>query len=173
MRKTLVIAFVLFLTAGLALAVGHKTGPGTEGGFHNPRFHKSMHGKGGPKHSMILQGILNRAKLLDLTDKQNEQLTKIKEKYVFSMIRKEADQKIEKIKMKDMFHDPKFDSAKLKAQIKKANQVKLNIAYTAVDTLSAIRSAVGPDNFEKLTTKKWHKPPHMKMKPEMGTLREQ
>jgi hypothetical protein len=54
------------------------------------------------------------------------------------------------MRIMDMLHDPDFDTAKLKSGIKTSNQISLEMADMTADALTAIRKAVGPENFKQV-----------------------
>lgn len=110
---------------------------------------------GSMMYGMMVHHILMKAGALDLTDAQKKELAGIKEKYLYPIVRKGADFKISHMKTMDMLHDPDFDTAKLKSEIKTSNQINLEMADMTVDALAAIRKTVGPENFTQV----------MKMKP--------
>lgn len=105
---------------------------------------------GSMMYSMMVHHILMKANALDLTDTQKKELAGIKEKYLYPIVRKGADFKISHMKIMDMLHDPDFDTAKLKSEIKTSNQIDLEMADMTVDALAAIRKAAGPENFKQV-----------------------
>jgi hypothetical protein len=98
---------------------------------------------------------------LNLTDTQRKQLAGIPERYIYPMIRKEADLKISHMRIMGMLHDPNFDPAKVKSETKASNEIKLEMANMAIDALADIRNAIGIENFKKVA----------EMKPIMGSER--
>lgn len=105
---------------------------------------------GSMMYGMMIQHILMKASTLDLTDAQKKELAGIKEKYLYPTVRKGADFKISHMKIMDMMHDPGFDPAKLKSEIKTSNQLSLEMADMMVDALATIRKTVGTENFTKM-----------------------
>lgn len=105
---------------------------------------------GSAMYGMMVHHILMKASALDLTDAQKKELAEINEKYLYPIVRKGADFKISHMKIMDMMHDPDFDPAKLKSEIKSSNQINLEIADMTVDALASIRKAVGPENFKQV-----------------------
>lgn len=105
---------------------------------------------GSMMYSMMVHHVLMKAGTLDLTDAQKKELAEINEKYLYPIVRKEADFKISHMKMMDMMHDPNFDPASLKAEIKTSNQLRLEQADMMVDALAAVRKTIGPENFTKM-----------------------
>ncbi len=105
---------------------------------------------GSMMYGMMVHHILMKAGALDLTDAQKKELAEIKEKYLYPIVRKGADFKISHMKTMDTLHDPDFDPAKLKSEIKTSNQLSLEMADMAVDALTAIRKTVGPENFKQV-----------------------
>jgi hypothetical protein len=101
-------------------------------------------------YSMMVHHILMKASALDLDDAQEKELGEIKEKYLYPIVRKGADFKISQMRIMDMLHDPDFDTAKLKSGIKTSNQISLEMADMTADALTAIRKAVGPENFKQV-----------------------
>lgn len=105
---------------------------------------------GSMMYGMMVHHILMKASTLDLTDAQKKELAGIKEKYLYPIVQKGADFKISHMKTMDTLHDPDFDPAKLKSEIKTSNQLSLEIADMTVDALTAIRKTVGPENFKQV-----------------------
>jgi uncharacterized protein YnzC (UPF0291/DUF896 family) len=103
------------------------------------------------KYSGLVHGAIMCAESLELTDSQKKELEAVREKFLYPMVKKEADFRISHMKIVDMMHDAEFDPAKLKAEIKVANGIELELANMAVDAAVAIRNAVGIDNFKKIT----------------------
>lgn len=102
-------------------------------------------------YSMMVHHALMRAQSLNLTDNQRNRLANVREKFVYPVVRKEADFKISHMKIMDMLHNPNFDPARLKAEIKTSNQLNLEMANTAVEGLSTIRNIIGIENYRKIT----------------------
>ena len=63
-------------------------------------------------YGMVVQHILMKAGALDLTDTQKKELARVKEKYLYPLVQKEADFKISHLKTMDMLHGPDLDSRK-------------------------------------------------------------
>ena len=113
-------------------------------------------------YSILVERALMKANsLLNLTDTQRKELAGIPEKYIYPMIRKEADLKISHMKIIGMLHDPNFDPAKVKSETKASNEIKLEMADMAIDALAYIRNTIGVENFKKVS----------EMKPNMGSER--
>jgi len=104
---------------------------------------------GSMMYGMMVHHILMKADALDLTDAQKKELGEIKEKYLYPIVQKGADFKISHMKIIDMLHDPDFDPAKLKSEIKTSNQMNLEMADMMVDALTATRKTVGTENFKQ------------------------
>ncbi|MBI2486776.1 MAG: hypothetical protein HYW01_07435 [Deltaproteobacteria bacterium] len=102
-------------------------------------------------YTMMVHHVLIQANKLDLTDTQKKDLASIREKYVYPMVRKEADFKISHMKIMDMLQDPNFDPAKVKAEVKLSNDINLEMANMSIDALTAIRKAIGIDKFKKIS----------------------
>ena len=100
-------------------------------------------------YSMMVHHIMMKATTLDLTDAQKKEFAGINEKYLYPIVQKEADFKISQMKIMDMIHDPDFDPAKLKSEIKTSNQLNLETADMMVDALAAVRKTLGPENFKQ------------------------
>ncbi len=119
-------------------------GPGTMG----------MHGMMGGNHTsmygMMIHHLLMKANDLELTDDQKKELSKINETYLYPIVKKDADFKISHIKVMDMLHDPNFDPAKVKEEIKNSNDISLAMADLYVNGLVSIRKTIGVENFKKI-----------------------
>ena len=103
----------------------------------------------GGMYSMMVHHVLMKANTLDLTDSQKQDLVNIREKYHYPTVRKEADFKISHMKVMDMLQDPNFDPAKVKAEVKLSNDINLEMANMSIDALTAVRDAIGVENFKK------------------------
>ncbi|MEW6143514.1 MAG: hypothetical protein AB1598_00700 [Thermodesulfobacteriota bacterium] len=157
MKRLIASALILICLTSLSLAqeMGQKMGDQKEGMMSKGMMmgmEKGMgsHMMGSMMYDMMIQHILMKASALDLTDAQKKELAGIKEKYLYPIVRKEADFKISHMKIMDMIHDPGFDPAKLKSEIKTSNQLSLEQADMMVDALSAVRKTVGTENFTKM-----------------------
>lgn len=102
------------------------------------------------KYSGLVHSAIVCAESLELTDAQRKELGAVREKFLYPMVKKEADFRISHMKIVDMMHDVGFDPAKLKAEIKIANGIELELANMAVDAAVTIRNAVGMENFKKV-----------------------
>jgi hypothetical protein len=138
MRKLATSFVILGFIASLSFAQGTMQqregqtgmmGSGTMGGMH-PMI-----------YSMIVNHVLMNANTLKLTD--------IQDKYIYPMIRKEADFKISHMKIMNMLQDPNFDPANVKAEVKASNDINLDMANMSVDALAAVRKAIGVENFKQ------------------------
>ena len=158
MKRLVSSIIILICLTSLAMAQGagqQKTGQNQ--GMMPQGTMKGMgqHGMGGHMmhghmmYSSMINRIMMKANSLDLTQAQKKELSDVNEKYVYPMVKKEADFRISHMKIMDMIHDPEFDPSKLKTEIKTSNQINMELADMMVDSLSAIRKAVGPENFKQ------------------------
>ena len=115
---------------------------------HGRAHHMQMGGWG--FHSKKLRSLLKRAESLKLDDSQKAKIISIRDKFLFPIIKREADLKIAHIKAMDEFRNPDFDPTKLKAGIKAANSIHLDICSTSVDAMAELRDAIGKANYKKL-----------------------
>jgi hypothetical protein len=113
-----------------------------------------MMGRMHPTYSVMVHHIFIKANALNLTDTQRKELAGIPERYIYPMIRKEADLKISHMRIMGMLHDPSFDPAKVKSETKTSNEIKLEMANMAIDALADIRNAIGVENFKKVAETK-------------------
>lgn len=111
------------------------------------------HMMGGMQHmySMMVHHVLMKVNTLGLTHAQKQDLVNIREKYLYPIVRKETDSKISHMKIMDMLHDPNFDPAKVKAEVKLSNDINLEMANMSIDALAAIRKSIGIDKFKKIS----------------------
>lgn len=98
----------------------------------------------------LVQYFLLNASTLELTDSQRKELDNIKKDYLYPMIQKEAAFRISEMKVMDLLKNPDFNTEKVKSAIKMSVNLTLENALTSIDALTAIRHAVGLDNFNKL-----------------------
>ena len=101
-------------------------------------------------YSMMVHHLLMKANTLDLTDAQKKELGSIEEKFLYPLVRKEADFKISHMKLMGMLRDPNFDAVRVKAEVKISNDINLEMANLSIDALSEVRKAIGPENFKKV-----------------------
>jgi|GEM_PF-1305360 len=101
-------------------------------------------------YTRMLNHTIMMARTLDLTEKQNGELTGIQEKYLYPAVKKGADFRISHMKIMTMVHDPNFDRETLKAEIKVANDLSLQMANSFVDGLAEVRKTIGMDNYKKI-----------------------
>ena len=110
------------------------------------------HMMGGMQHtySMMVHHVLMKVNTLGLTHAQKQDLVNIREKYLYPIVRKETDFKISHMKIMDMLHDPDFDPAKVKTEVKLSNDINLEMANMSIDALTAIRKSIGIDKFKEI-----------------------
>ncbi len=101
-----------------------------------------------PMMSKIVQIILIKADSLDLSITQKKELSEIREKYVYPMIRNEGDFNISHMKVNDMLQNPDFDPKMVKAEIKILLDFSLKEVNMAIDAIAALRDVIGVDNFK-------------------------
>jgi len=159
MKKLAISLVVLVFFAGLSFAQGtmqQKEGQTGMTGSGKTGMQGGMmeHMRGGMHpmiYSMMVNHVLMKANTLNLTETQKKELANIQEKYIYPMVRKEADFKISHMKIMNMLQDPNFDPAKVKAEAKASNDINLDMANLLVDALAAIRKTIGVENFKKAT----------------------
>lgn len=113
-----------------------------------------MMGRMHPMYSIMVHHIFIKANALNLTDTQRKELASVPERYIYPMIRKEADLKISRTRIMGMLHDPNFDPAKVKSETRTSNEIKLEMANITIDALADIRNAIGVENFKKVAEMK-------------------
>ncbi len=161
MKRLVISLVILVFVASLSFAQGmiQEKGKQREGqigimgkGMTGMQGEMRAHMRGGMHpmmYSMIVHHLLMKANTLDLTDAQKEVLSGVGEKFLYPIVRKEADFKISHMKLMEMLRDPNFDAAKVKAEVKISNDINLEMANLSIDALSEIRKAIGPENFKK------------------------
>ena len=157
MRRLLVSLIILISFTSLSFAQGMmqkkqgQMGMKGEGmmGMQGGMMAHMMGGMHPMMYSMMVHHVLMKANTLDLTATQKKELASIQEKYLYPMIRKEADFKISHMKIMDMLQNPNFDAAKVKAGIKASNEINLAMANMLIDEFTEIRKAIGVENFKK------------------------
>lgn len=107
---------------------------------------RSHHGM----YTMMLNRAIIKAGNLELSDKQDKEIEKIEENYLYPSVKKEADFRIAHMKLMKGIHDPEFDSDDLKQQISKANSISVELANMYIDGLAELRRVVGLENFKKI-----------------------
>ncbi len=152
MKRFMISIAVIICLVNLSFAQGpaqQKGGPKGMPG-QGMGMHGMMGGKPTSAYGMMIHHLLVQANNLELTDDQKKELSKINETYLYPIIQKDADFRISHIKIMDMLHDPSFDPAKVKEQIKNSNDINLAMADLYVDGLVSIRKAIGTENFKKI-----------------------
>lgn len=162
MKRLLISLAILIFAVSLSFAQGPMPEKGRQTGMMCKGEKAHMMGGMHPMmYSILVQHALMKTNSLNLTDTQRKQLAGIPERYIYPMIRKEADLKISHMRIMGMLHDPNFDPAKVKSETKASNEIKLEMANMAIDALADIRNAIGIENFKKVA----------EMKPIMGSER--
>jgi Spy/CpxP family protein refolding chaperone len=153
MRRFIISIAVIMCLANFSFAEGPMQQRPGQKGMPGPGM-MGMHGMMGGKHTsmygMMIHHLLMKANSLELTDEQKKELSKINETYLYPIIQKDADFKISHIKVMDMLHDPNFDPAKVKEEIKNSNDISLAMADLYVNGLVSIRKTIGVENFKKI-----------------------
>ena len=150
------LILMCFTSLALAQGTGQQKGEQKQDMMSNGNMMGMEHGMGSHMmgdsmmYSMMVHHIMMKASTLDLTAAQKKEFAGINEKYLYPIVRKEADFKISHMKIMDMLHDPDFDPAKLKSEIKTSNQISLEQADMMVDALATIRKTVGSENFTQV-----------------------
>lgn len=103
-----------------------------------------------PKMSKIVDIFLTNAAALQLTEKQKESLSQIREKYLYPLITKEAEYHIAQMKVNNLMRDPNFDTAQAKKETKILEETALEMANISIDALAEIRSVIGIENFKSI-----------------------
>jgi hypothetical protein len=153
MRRLIISIAVIMCFANLSFAQGTM---GQKGGKMGMPGHGMMgtHGVMGGKYTSIygimLHHTLMKANSLELTDGQKKELSSVNDMYLYPIVQKEADFKISHLKVMDMLHDPNFDPAKVKEEIKNSHEINLAMADLYVNGLVSIRKTIGVENFKKI-----------------------
>ncbi len=106
-----------------------------------------------PLMSKMLHGLIVKADNLDLTEKQREELALIEEKYVFPLVRKEAENLIASMELVNIIQKPNFDPAKAKKAIKTLHESTLERDYLLINGLVELRNVIGLENYTKITSR--------------------
>jgi uncharacterized protein YnzC (UPF0291/DUF896 family) len=157
MKRILASILILMCLTSFGMAqeagqqmMGQEQGTMPQGNMKGMGQGMGSHTMGGSMmYSMMINRIMMKANTLDLTQAQKKELADVNEKYVYPMVKKEADFRISHMKIMDMIHDPEFDPSKLKTEIKTLNQLNMEMADMMVDALSVVRKAIGPENFKQ------------------------
>ncbi len=152
MKRLLISLVILMSAVSLSLAQDPIPEKGKQMGMMCKDRKSSMIGRMHPMmYSTLIHHALMKANSLDLTDVQRKGLAGIPERYIYPIIHKEADLKVSHMKIISMLHDPNFDPAKVKSETKVSNEIKLEMVKMSIDALSAIRNAIGVENFKKIS----------------------
>ena len=106
-----------------------------------------------PLMSKMLHGLIVKADNIDLTEKQREELDLIEEKYVFPLVRKEAENLIASMELVNIIQKPNFDPAKAKKAIKTLHESTLERDYLLINGLVELRNVIGLENYTKITSR--------------------
>lgn len=85
--------------------------------------------------------------------KKKEELGLVKERYVFSLAKKEAEHNIHRIKVINIIQEPDFDPVEAKKASEKLKQTALEMSYTLINGLLKIREVLGIKNYRILTSR--------------------
>lgn len=105
-----------------------------------------------PLMSKVLDLLIVKAKTLELTEKQREELGLVQERYVFPLAKKEAEHNISRMMVIKIIQEPNFDPVEAKKASEKLKQTALEMSYTLIDGLVEIREVIGLENYTILTT---------------------
>jgi len=154
MRRLVTSLVILICFAGLSFGQSLMQEKGKQGDGQKG-MGKDMNGiqgeikvKGPPMMSKIVQDFLNKASSLDLTETQKKELSKIREKYVYALVRNEGDYKVAHMKVNDMLMNPEFVPKNVKAEIKALLEFSLEEVNTAIDAIAALRDVIGVENLK-------------------------
>ena len=103
--------------------------------------------------SKMLHGLIAKADNLDLTEKQREELALIEEKYVFPLVRKEAENLIASMELVNIIQEPNFDPAEAKKAIKTLQESTLERDYILINGLVGLRKVIGLEDYTKITSR--------------------
>jgi len=103
--------------------------------------------------SKMLHGLIAKADNLDLTEKQREELALMEEKYVFPLVKKEAENLIASMELVNIIQKPNFDPAKAKKAIKTLQESTLERDYLLINGLVELRNVIGLENYTKITSR--------------------
>jgi len=103
--------------------------------------------------SKMLHGLIAKADNLDLTEKQREELALMEEKYVFPLVRKEAENLIASMELVNIIQEPNFDPAEAKKAIKTLQESTLERDYILINGLVGLRKVIGLEDYTKITSR--------------------
>ncbi len=106
-----------------------------------------------PLMSKVLNLLIVKAKILDLTEEQMEGLNLVQEKYVFPLAKKEAENNISRMMVINIIQEPDFDPDEAKKASEKLKQTALEMSYTLIDGLVEIREVIGLENYTIITSR--------------------
>ncbi|MCK5710045.1 MAG: hypothetical protein KAI07_05850 [Deltaproteobacteria bacterium] len=147
MRFVLFSLIVLMLTAGFAMAEKPEKKEKPREGFRKERVHRIRSGK----YSRMLISMVQKTGKLDLTEQQKDRVNTIRSKYISPIISEENQSRALQRKFMSQLHDPQFNPSTLKTTAKETDEANAKIADMFIDGMAALREAVGPKNYAKLT----------------------
>lgn len=106
-----------------------------------------------PLMSKVLNLLIVKAKILDLTEEQMEGLNLVQEKYVFPLAKKEAENNISRMMVINIIQEPDFDPDEAKKASEKLKQTALEMSYTLINGLVEIREVIGLENYTIITSR--------------------
>ena len=103
--------------------------------------------------SKVLNLLTIKAKTLDLTEKQKEELDLIQERYIFPLAIKEAEHNISRMKVVNIIQDPNFDPTEAKKAAETLKQTAVEMSYIVIDGLVEIRKVIGIENYKMIISR--------------------
>lgn len=135
------------LTAGVAIAENQNKNTKPAQGFKNERVIKMR----GGKFSRMFVSMTNKTRSLQLNEEQKDQVRKIKREYLTLISRSENNSRnLQTILMRELKGE-EFDPDTLRLTAKDIGKYNQQSADAFIDGLVKLRSAIGPENFAKLT----------------------
>ncbi len=149
-----VFAFCIIITSMILCSFAYPASPELNASFQDNsslRNKQSIPTSGmAPRMSNVVDMLLMNANTLQLTDTQKKSLSKIPDKYVYTLRRKEADYDIARMKINNLMQDPEFDTTQAKEETKILQETALEMSYISIDAIAEIRNIVGLENFKTI-----------------------
>jgi len=133
--------------AGIALAENQEKTEKSREGFKKERVARIKSGK----YSRMLMSTLQKTGQLDLTDQQKTNVRQIKGAYIRPIISEENESRALQRKFMTQLQKSDFNTSEMKTTAKEIDSANAKIADMFIDGIAALREAVGPENYAKLT----------------------
>jgi hypothetical protein len=115
-----------------------------------PAAKQSPKGRQSRKYSRILSNLINKADRLEIDEKRKAELVKIRDEYVFAIIKQENELMNARATYMKSLSNADFDASKVKEEVKASQTIEEQIMYKLIGGMEALRKTVGSENYNSL-----------------------